>query len=77
MDVHDVNSISTATPLEPGMIVTIEPGIYIPDDPSIPERFRGIGIRIEDDILVTDSKPEILTKAAPKHIEEIERVMAK
>jgi Xaa-Pro aminopeptidase len=77
MDVHDTMSVSGHTPLRPGMIVTVEPGLYIPvDDPAVPERFRGIGIRIEDDVLITASEPEVLTRLAPKEISEIESISA-
>ena len=63
---------------ETGMVMTIEPGLYIPlDDESVTEKWRGIGIRIEDNIAVTDQGHENLTVNAPKSIEEIERLMAK
>jgi len=75
MDVHDVNDISTSESIEDGMILTIEPGLYIPDEPEIPEKYRGIGIRIEDDILVTKDEPEVLTRFVPKEPEEIEKIM--
>lgn len=66
MDVHDVGAYST--PLAAGMVFTIEPGIYIPDE--------AIGIRIEDDILVTDTGAELLSAGAPRKADEIERMMA-
>lgn len=79
LDVHDVGSRDIKEGrgiLEPGMILAIEPGIYIqPDDESVPSQWRGIGIRIEDTILVTDKGCEILTAAAPKKIKDIERLM--
>lgn len=59
-----------------GNVVTAEPGIYIPCDADIAEEFQGIGIRIEDDILVTKNGPVVLTAAAPKTIEAIEALMA-
>ncbi|MDH4348114.1 MAG: M24 family metallopeptidase, partial [Gemmatimonadota bacterium] len=65
MDVHDVGDYST--PLAPGMAFTIEPGIYIPEE--------GFGVRIEDDILVTDTGHELLSAGAPRTTEEIEKVM--
>ena len=53
--------------------MTIEPGIYIaPDDETVPEEFRGIGVRIEDDVVVTDGEPLILTDGVPKAIDEVE-----
>ena len=79
MDVHDVGSYRTGDEprtLEPGMVMTVEPGLYIaPDDRKAPKRLRGIGIRIEDDVLVTQSGCEVLTAAAPKSIEEIESIV--
>ena len=79
MDVHDVGSYRIGDEpraLEPGMVMTVEPGLYIaPDDEKAPKRLRGIGIRIEDDVLVTQSGCEVLTVAAPKSIEEIESIV--
>jgi len=77
LDVHDVGRYKLASgeerPLEPGMVLTIEPGIYVaPDDEQAPKIFRGLGIRIEDDILVTKNGYENLTAATPKTISEIE-----
>ncbi|KAJ6658968.1 hypothetical protein lerEdw1_019605 [Lerista edwardsae] len=75
MDVHDTPDISRSIPLQPGMVITIEPGIYIPeDDMNAPERFRGIGIRIEDDVVITDNAPLILSADCPKEIYDIEQV---
>jgi len=65
MDVHDVGNRSA--PLTPGMVLTIEPGLYLPDE--------GTGIRIEDDVLVTDAGFEVLTDALPRTTEQIEAVM--
>jgi Xaa-Pro aminopeptidase len=77
MDVHDVGAYARggrSRPLEPGMVVTVEPGLYFaPDDPDIPEALRGIGIRIEDDILVTEGEPRNLTTAIPKTVAEVEQ----
>lgn len=68
---HDENG--EELPLEPGMVLTIEPGLYLPlGDEKLPERYRGIGIRIEDDILVTESGYENLSIAIAKSVEEIE-----
>jgi Xaa-Pro aminopeptidase len=76
MDVHDVGLYRIAgdsRKLEPGMILTAEPGIYIgPDDESAPAEFRGIGIRIEDDVLVTPDGHEVLTAAVPKSVADVE-----
>jgi Xaa-Pro aminopeptidase len=80
MDVHDVGDYRVDgewRPLQPGMALTIEPGIYVaPDNLAVEERWRGIGIRIEDDILVTADGCENLTAAVPKTIAEIEALMA-
>ncbi len=80
LDVHDVGDYRVDDAwrtLEPGMVLTIEPGIYLPDDDSVPAKYRGIGIRIEDDVLVTRDGYEVLTAAAPKTVKEIEAVMRK
>ena len=76
MDVHDVGKYyidGKSRKLENGMITTIEPGLYFdPTDKSIPKHFRGIGVRIEDDILVNEKRPINLTFMIPKEISEIE-----
>ncbi|MCL1094934.1 aminopeptidase P N-terminal domain-containing protein [Shewanella kaireitica] len=82
MDVHDVGPYHDTAgnwhQLVNGMVFTIEPGIYIPLDAiDIPEGYRGMGIRIEDDILVTDSSFENLSKDIPRTVDEIEAFMAK
>jgi Xaa-Pro aminopeptidase len=77
-DVHDVGDYRVDgawRSLEPGMVLTIEPGIYIPRSEAsehLASRWRGIGIRIEDDVLITAKGPEVLTDAAPKELAEIE-----
>ncbi|MCH9705130.1 MAG: aminopeptidase P N-terminal domain-containing protein [Proteobacteria bacterium] len=75
MDVHDVGSVREANGnsrcLRPGMVLTIEPGLYIPDEDDIPPALRGIGIRIEDDVLITRQGQEVLTASAPKLPQEI------
>mgnify|MGYP000037542039 CR=1 FL=1 len=79
MDVHDVGDYKIDGQwrlLEAGMVLTIEPGLYIPEqDTSVAPQWRGIGIRIEDDILVTEKGCEVLTEAAPKTIAAIEALM--
>ncbi len=76
MDVHDVGAYTTeqkTRPLAPGMVVTIEPGLYVPADAEgVADELRGIGIRIEDDLLVTASGAENLTAAVPTDPDEIE-----
>jgi Xaa-Pro aminopeptidase len=80
MDVHDVGDYKVDGEwrlLEPGMVLTIEPGIYIPSGTKgVAKKWWGIGIRIEDDVLVTKEGSEVLTKDAPKRIDEIEAIMA-
>jgi len=80
MDVHDVGEYKVDgawRPLAPGMVLTIEPGIYIPaDDRRVAKRWRGIGIRIEDDVVVTEQGCEVLTEAVPKRVAAIEALMA-
>lgn len=82
MDVHDVGDYRIDEhwrEFEPGMVLTVEPGIYVPSDEStehLPAQFRGIGIRIEDDVLIAADGPEVLTAQVPKAIEEIEQLMA-
>ena len=78
LDVHDVgNSGSIEIPrlLEKGMAITIEPGLYISNDADVEDRWKGIGVRIEDDVIVTDTGCEILTSAVPKSIQDIEALM--
>jgi Xaa-Pro aminopeptidase len=79
MDVHDVGGYKIGDKwrlLEAGMVMTIEPGLYIPASEDVPEEFWNIGIRIEDDVLVTEDGHEVLTAAAPKTVAEIEALMA-
>ena len=79
MDVHDVGEYrigDQSRVLEPGMVMTVEPGLYIaPDDSKAPKRLRGIGIRIEDDVLVTHTGREVLTGAVAKSIDEVESIV--
>jgi Xaa-Pro aminopeptidase len=78
LDVHDVGDYRVDDAwrtLEPGMVLTVEPGIYVADDDSAPPLFRATGIRIEDDVLVTRDGREVLTAAAPTAIDEIEALM--
>ena len=78
MDVHDVGNYKKDgkwRDLEAGMVLTIEPGIYILDSlQDVDEKWRGIGVRIEDDLLVTNSGNEVLTNDAPKEIQDIENL---
>ena len=80
MDVHDVGDYKVNEEwrlFQPGMVTTVEPGIYIsPDNKNVDKRWRGIGIRIEDDVLVTSNGPNVLSSDAPKTTREIETFMA-
>lgn len=76
LDTHDVAHITNDRPLEPGVVLTVEPGIYIPDAEDIPKGLRGIGIRLEDDIVVTANGPaDVLTKNVPLHPEDVEALV--
>ncbi|DAZ99649.1 TPA: hypothetical protein N0F65_001886 [Lagenidium giganteum] len=73
MDVHDTPHIPRTVPLVPGMVITVEPGIYLPkNDATIPQEFRGIGIRIEDDVVITETGIEITTSNVPKELADME-----
>ena len=83
MDVHDVGEYKLDGKwriLEPGMVLTVEPGLYIPDgvadsEHAVPEAYRHIGIRIEDDVLITEGGNEVLSADAPKSVAQIEAWM--
>jgi Xaa-Pro aminopeptidase len=79
IDVHDVGDYKVGDEwrmLEAGMVMTVEPGIYVPASRKIPARFRNIGVRIEDDVVVTKNGPDVLTAAAVKDPDDIEALMA-
>ena len=61
--------------LEVGMIITVEPGIYISEEADVPAQYKGIGVRIEDNLLMTEYGNKNLTAAAPKEIDDIENLM--
>lgn len=79
MDVHDVGAYylgGTSRALEPGMVLTVEPGLYVsPTDMQVPEEYRGIGIRIEDDVLITIDGPDVLTETIPKSVADVEAIV--
>ena len=78
MDVHDTHNVPKNVPLQQNMVITVEPGLYCrADDLSAPERFRGLGLRIEDDVVVgtLTSEPEVLSKRAVKEIEDVEELV--
>ncbi|WP_188152296.1 Xaa-Pro aminopeptidase [Teredinibacter waterburyi] len=80
MDVHDVGDYKVGGEwrvLEPGMVMTVEPGIYVaPDNKKVDARWRGIGVRIEDDVVITKDGCQVLTIGVPKTVAEIEKLMA-
>lgn len=80
-DVHDVGAYFTTNgthrPLENNMVITVEPGLYIPNDADIPREFRGIGIRLEDDVVVHNQTPIILTKQLPRHPDDLKALIGK
>jgi len=80
MDVHDVGGYhlkGTPRPLETGMVLTVEPGLYFAaGDERVPSELRGIGVRIEDDVAVTDGAANVLTESIPKRIDDVERACA-
>ena len=80
LDVHDVNCVHDSNgdfkTFQPGMVMTIEPGLYVADDTKdVPPAYLGIGVRIEDDILITEDGCEVLTDGVPKEIEEVEALV--
>ena len=79
MDVHDVGDYKIEgewRTLEPGMVLTIEPGLYLPRATrGLAKKWWDIGVRIEDDVLVTKNGPDVLSKDAPKTIDDIEAIM--
>jgi Xaa-Pro aminopeptidase len=82
LDVHDAGDYrgrdGGPRKLEPGMVFTVEPGLYVaPDDEKAPAELRGLGIRIEDDILVTEGGHENLTQAIPRTVEDVEAAARK
>ena len=74
-DVGDYKLDDTWRLLEPGMVLTVEPGLYIADGKDVPPAFRNIGVRIEDDVLVTREGNEVLSRDAPTTVGDIEALM--
>lgn len=81
IDVHDVGRYfhdGESRRLEPGMVITVEPGLYVSEKTeNIPDKYLGIGVRIEDDVLITEDGPRVLSNKVPKQPEEIEELMAR
>jgi Xaa-Pro aminopeptidase len=80
LDVHDVGIYKKDgldIPLMPGMVMTVEPGLYISEAADVADEFKGIGIRIEDNIVITQTGNKVLTDKVPKEIAGIEKLMAK
>ena len=80
LDVHDVNCVHDAEgefkTFQPGMVMTIEPGLYVAEGTkNVPSDYLGIGVRIEDDILITETGCEVLTGGVPKEIDEVEALV--
>ena len=79
LDVHDVGLYRDRDDryraLVPGMVMTVEPGLYVQPDLAVPDRWKGIGVRIEDDVLCTSGEPENLTAAIPKEVADLEAIV--
>jgi len=78
LDVHDVGNYKIKgedRPLKPGMVITVEPGLYIGTDSAAPDKYKGIGVRIEDDVVITATGVDVLTAGVPKEIDDIEALM--
>ncbi|KAG8259567.1 Xaa-Pro aminopeptidase 3, variant 2 [Homalodisca vitripennis] len=76
MDVHDTSTVSRTIAMKQGMVITVEPGLYIADnDPVVRKEFQGQGIRIEDNILITASDPVVLTGSCPKEAEVVQKLV--
>jgi len=77
MDVHDCGKASKKQPLLPGMVITVEPGLYIPaGNGSVDSMFRGVGCRVEDDVLITEDGVEVLSAGCPTSLQELESLIA-
>jgi Xaa-Pro aminopeptidase len=71
MDVHDTNTVGPHRTLESGVVLALEPALYVPNSPQF-GRYAGLGVRLEDDVLVTPSGPEVLSSAAPLQPDDVE-----
>lgn len=78
MDVHDTSLITRNVNIKPGMIITVEPGVYINHkQKQLPQEFHGLGIRIEDDVLITENGPIVLTRNCAKEVFDIENIASR
>ena len=75
LDTHDTAAVGYDRPLRPGVAMTVEPGLYLPPDNVRFGKYAGIGIRIEDDVLVSEDGPEVLTADVPADAREVERLV--
>ena len=75
MDTHDTAAVGYDRPLRPGVALTVEPGLYLPPDKVRFGKFAGIGIRIEDDVVICKAGPEVLTADMPADACEVERLV--
>ncbi|KRX97797.1 putative Xaa-Pro aminopeptidase 3, partial [Trichinella pseudospiralis] len=78
LDVHDTHTVPKDVPFQTGVVITVEPGLYFPSDcVDVPEEFRGIGMRIEDDVLVTSTGVDVLTDRCPKSKNDLQAIKLK
>ena len=75
LDTHDTAAVGYDRPLRPGVALTVEPGLYLPQDNVRFGRFAGIGVRIEDDVVVGEAGPEVLTADVPADASDVERLV--
>lgn len=74
MDTHDVANVTHDKALQPGVVLTIEPALYFPNEPSY-RHFAGLGVRIEDDVAITTDTPYVLSDSVPVDPEQLEQIV--